>query len=69
MDLQKIGIFISEKRKQKNLTQQELADLLHLSNRTISKWECGKGIPDNSIMLELCRILETRPYVRQLSLL
>lgn len=58
MDLQKMGTFISEKRKQKNLTQQELADLLHLSNRTISKWECGKGIPDNSIILELCRILE-----------
>lgn len=57
MDLMKIGNFITEKRKQKELTQQELADMLHLSNRTISKWECGKGIPDSAIMVELCRVL------------
>lgn len=57
MDLMKIGNFIAEKRKQKELTQQELADMLHLSNRTISKWECGKGIPDSAIMVELCRVL------------
>lgn len=57
MDLMKIGTFIAEKRKQKELTQQELADMLHLSNRTISKWECGKGIPDSAIMVELCRVL------------
>lgn len=57
MDLMKIGGFIAEKRKQKGLTQQELADLLHLSNRTISKWECGKGIPDSAIMVELCQVL------------
>lgn len=58
MDISKIGNFIAEKRKQKNLTQQELADILHLSNRTISKWECGKGIPDSSIMMELCEVLD-----------
>lgn len=57
MDLVKIGTFIAEKRKQKGLTQQELADMLHLSNRTISKWECGKGIPDSAIMVELCQTL------------
>lgn len=58
MDLNKMGMFISEKRKQKNLTQQELAEKLNLSNKTISKWECGKGIPEVSIMIELCEILE-----------
>ncbi len=58
MDLEKMGTFIMEKRKQKGLTQKELADILHLSNRTISKWECGKGIPDSSIMIELCEILD-----------
>ncbi len=57
MNLEKIGIFISEMRKQKGLTQQELASKLHLSNRTISKWECGKGIPDSSVMMELCDVL------------
>ena len=58
MDVIKIGNYIAEKRKKKNMTQQELADILHLSNRTISKWECGKGIPDSSIMLELCKTLD-----------
>lgn len=58
MDATKIGAFIAERRKLKTLTQQELADRLHLSNRTISKWECGKGIPDSSIMLELCEVLD-----------
>lgn len=57
MNLEKIGVFISEMRKQKGLTQQELADKLHLSNRAISKWECGKGIPDSSVMMELCDVL------------
>lgn len=57
MDLIKIGTFISEMRKQKGLTQKELAEQLHLSNRTISKWECGNGLPDNSIMMELCATL------------
>ena len=58
MDATKIGLFIAEKRKLKNLTQQDLADKLHLSNRTISKWECGKGIPDSAIMMELCEALD-----------
>ena len=54
MDAKKTGLFIAEKRKEKNLTQQDLADKLHLSNRTISKWECGKGMPDSAI-LWICR--------------
>lgn len=58
MDAKKTGLFIAEKRKEKNLTQQDLADKLHLSNRTISKWECGKGMPDSAVMLELCEALD-----------
>ncbi len=58
MDAKKTGLFIAEKRKEKNLTQQDLADKLHLSNRTISKWECGKGMPDSAVMMELCEALD-----------
>ena len=53
----KIGKFIAECRKNKNLTQEELAEKLNLSNKTISKWENGKGMPDSGIMLELCDTL------------
>jgi len=58
MDQIKIGKFIQEKRKEKNLTQQDLADKLLITDRAVSKWECGKSLPDASIMLELCEILE-----------
>ena len=53
----KIGKFISECRKNKNLTQLQLAEKLGITDRAISKWECGKSMPDASIMLELCDIL------------
>ena len=58
MDLIKIGKFIAERRKSKNLTQAQLAELLHVTDRAISKWECGRSMPDSSIMLELCEVLE-----------
>lgn len=58
MDQIKIGRFISEIRKNKKLTQKDLADKLMLSDKTISKWECGKGLPDTSLMIPLCDILE-----------
>lgn len=48
MDNVKTGKLISELRKQQGLTQQQLADKLNLSNKTISKWECGLGSPDLS---------------------
>ena len=57
MDMIKIGKFIAEKRKENNLTQLELAEKLNMTDRAISKWECGKSMPDSSIMLELCSIL------------
>ncbi len=58
MDLAITGKFIQERRKAKNLTQAELAERLNVSEKTISKWECGKGFPDTSLMLPLCKALD-----------
>ena len=57
MDQIKIGKFIAECRKQKNLTQMQLAEKLGITDKAISKWERGIAMPDSSIMLELCDIL------------
>lgn len=57
MDQIKIGKFISNKRKEKNITQSELAELLGITDRAISKWENGICMPDASNILELCDIL------------
>lgn len=57
MDQIKIGKFINLKRKEKNLTQQELAELLNITDRAISKWENGGCLPDVGTMPELCKIL------------
>ncbi|MBR4949779.1 MAG: helix-turn-helix transcriptional regulator [Clostridia bacterium] len=53
----KIGKFIAKKRKEKNLTQMQLAEKLLITDRAISKWENGKSLPDSSIMIDLCNIL------------
>lgn len=58
MDQAKIGAFIAEMRKNKKLTQRQLAEQLNISDKTISKWECGNGLPEVSLMLPLCEILE-----------
>ena len=58
MDLIKIGKFISETRKKKNLTQEELAEKLYITDRAVSKWERGLSLPDADKMLELCNILD-----------
>lgn len=58
MDQIKIGKFIAERRKTKNLTQLQLAEKLNITDRAISKWETGKGMPDSSIMMELCKELD-----------
>ncbi len=52
------GKFISKKRKEKNLTQEQLAAKLGVSNKTISKWETGKCMPDYSVVKSLCEELE-----------
>ncbi len=57
MDQIKIGKFIADMRKEQNLTQRQLADKLDISDRTISKWECGKGMPEVVLMLPLCEAL------------
>lgn len=53
----KIGRFIAEVRKAQGLTQRQLADALSISDKTVSKWECGKGLPEVSLMLPLCDAL------------
>lgn len=58
MNQQKIGRFISECRKQKGLTQAQLAEALGVSDKSVSRWENGKTMPDLSIYEPLCEILE-----------
>lgn len=52
-----IGKFIAQRRKETNLTQEQLAEKLGVSNKTISKWECGKCMPDYSVVKPLCQEL------------
>jgi len=58
MDLKNIGAFIASCRKEKKLTQEQLAFKLDISDRAISKWERGICLPDASIMIPLCKILD-----------
>ena len=58
MNLLKIGTFIAQQRKAQNLTQIQLAEMLNITDRAVSKWETGKALPDSSIMLALCDILK-----------
>ena len=57
MDQVLTGKFISDERKKKGYSQTELADRLGISNKTVSKWETGKGFPDISLLLPLCEEL------------
>ena len=57
MDCVKIGNLIAKLRKEKNLTQKNIADALGIQNKTVSKWECGLGCPDLSLWPELSAIL------------
>ena len=54
MNQEKIGKFIAENRKKNSLTQEQLAEKLHVSKNAVSKWERGLNLPDASIMNELC---------------
>ena len=58
MDCEKIGQFIVKERKNKNLSQNQLADMLFVSYKTVSKWENGRGLPDTSVLPKLCEILD-----------
>lgn len=57
MEQEMIGKFIAACRKEKGLTQMQLAEKLNITNRAVSKWETGKSMPDVSLMLDLCDIL------------
>ncbi len=56
MDTIKIGQFIKSLRKENSLTQREVAERLNVSEKTISKWETGNGMPEVSLMLPLCKL-------------
>ncbi|HPF82573.1 MAG TPA: helix-turn-helix domain-containing protein [Bacilli bacterium] len=58
MNQEKIGKFISKLRKEKNMTQEQLAEKLNVSNKSVSRWENGKTLPDYSIMIYLCETLD-----------
>lgn len=57
MNLIKIGKFIADCRKEKEITQEQLAEKLYITDRAVSKWERGLSLPDADKMLELCNIL------------
>ena len=57
MDQAKTGRFIAARRKELGLTQRQLAEALSISDKTVSKWECGGGLPEVSLMLPLCGAL------------
>ena len=58
MDYKKIGAFIATERKSKKLTQAKLAEKIFVSEKTVSKWENGNGIPDTNSLLKLCEIFD-----------
>lgn len=58
MNQEKIGKFIKECRKKKNLTQEELAKILNVTDKAISKWENGRCLPDVSLFAKLCKELD-----------
>ena len=58
MNQVKTGQFIKACRKEKNLTQREVAEKLNISEKTVSKWETGNGLPEVGLMLPLCELLE-----------
>ena len=53
MNQQKIGVFLKVLRKQKGLTQEQIAEKFNVSNRTVSRWENGNNMPDLDILIEI----------------
>ena len=58
MEQQKKGRFLKELRKEKNLTQEQLATKLNVSGRTVSRWETGVNMPDISLLCELAEFYQ-----------
>ena len=57
MDAIKTGSFIAKKRKERNMSQRELADYLHITDKAISKWERGLSFPDITVLIPLSEVL------------
>ena len=53
MDLVKTGAFLKELRKEKNITQEELAEKMGVARRTVSRWETGANMPDMDILIDI----------------
>ena len=58
MDQQKIGLFLKELRKQKQFTQAQFAEMLGVSNPTVSRWETGTNMPDFDALIEIADFCE-----------
>lgn len=58
MDQQKIGQFLKSLRKEKGLTQEQFAEIVNVSNRTVSRWENGNNMPDLDILIEISDFYE-----------
>lgn len=53
MDQQKIGCFLKELRKEKNMTQEQFAEIMGVSNRSVSRWETGMNLPDLDLLIQI----------------
>ena len=62
MDAGKTGRFIAEKRKERNMSQRELAQYLNITDKAISKWERGLSFPDITILIPLSEVLNVSIY-------
>ncbi|MCK9525172.1 MAG: helix-turn-helix domain-containing protein [Limnochordia bacterium] len=58
MDQKKFGLFLKELRKEKGLTQEQLAEVLGVSNRSISRWENGVNMPDFDLVMEMAKFFD-----------
>ena len=58
MDQKKIGGFLKELRKEKNITQEALAEILQVSGRTVSRWETGSNMPDISLLIKIAEFFD-----------
>ena len=62
MDAMKTGNFIAKKRKERNMSQRELAEYLHITDKAISKWERGLSFPDITVLIPLSEVLQVSVY-------
>ena len=62
MDPKRTGKYISDNRKKKGLSQKELADKLHITDKAISKWERGLSFPDISMLIPISEVLDITLY-------